>query len=135
MAAPNPSMKELARQLLVSSQNPSDLPVNNVAIAIGKLRISLTRFAGNDGFVSLLRRALVLARAEVLSLQSVKVGPDGHILGFEQIAIESPNEGIEEAIAITAQLLTLLGCFIGEPLTRSILREAWPDIPLEDLHL
>ena len=30
-----------------------------------KLRISLTRFAGADGFISLLRRALVLARAEV----------------------------------------------------------------------
>jgi len=127
-------MKDHARRLLVSSQNPSEPHVHQVVIAIGKLRISLTRFAGTDGFVSLLRRALVLARAEVPSLQSVKAGPDGHLLGFEQIAIDSPNEGIEEAIAITAQLLTLLGCFIGEPLTRSILREAWPDIPLEDLH-
>ena len=127
-------MKDLARRLLVSSQNPSEPHVHRVVIAIGKLRISLTRFAGTDSFVSLLRRALVLARAEAPLLQGVKVGQDGHLLGFEQIAIASPNEGIEEAIAITAQLLTLLGCFIGEPLTRSILREAWPDIPLDDLH-
>ncbi len=72
-----------------------------------------------------------MARAEMPSLQSVKVGPDGNLHGF---AIDSSNAGTEEAIAITAQFLTLLGCFIGEPLTRSILREAWPEITLDELH-
>ncbi len=126
-------MRDLARRLLASSQNPSEPHIPEVVMAIEKLRISLTRFAGADGFVSLLRRALTLARAEVPSLESVKVGPDGHLEGFKQIAV-SPNAGIEEAVAITAQLLGLLGCFIGEPLTRSLLREAWPDIALDELH-
>ncbi len=127
-------MRDLARRLLASSQNPLEPHAHEVAIAIGKLRISLTRFAGADGFVSLLRRALTLARAEVPSLQSVKVGPDGRLVGFEQIAIDSPHAGIEAGVAITSQLLELLNCFIGEPLTRSLLREAWPDTALDDLH-
>ena len=51
-----------------------------------KLRISLTRFAGADGFTALLRRALVLARSDVPSLQSVKVTADGRLEGFEEIS-------------------------------------------------
>ena len=127
-------MRDLAQRLLASSQTPADPHVPKVVIAIEKLRASLTRFAGADGFLSLLRRALTLARAEVPSLQSVKVGPDGHLVGFEQIAIDSPKAGLEAAVAITAQLLGLLGSFIGEPLTGRLLREAWPDIALDELH-
>ena len=127
-------MRGLARRLLASNQTPSDPHVPVVVIAIEKLRISLTRFAGADGFVSLLRRALMLARAEVPSLQCVEVGPDGHFVGFEQIASESPSAGEVAAVAITSQLLGLLGSFIGEPLTRSLLRETWPDIALDELH-
>ena len=126
-------MRDLAWRLLASSQNPSEPHTREVAIAIEKLRISLTRFAGADGFVSLLRRALVLARAEVPSLESVKIGPDGHLEGFEPIA-DSANAGVEAAIAIIVQLLGLLDSFIGEPLTRRLLREAWPDITLNELH-
>ena len=126
-------MRDLARRLLASSQTPSDPHVPEVAIAIEKLRISLTRFAGADGFVSLLRRALVLARAEVPSLESVKIGPDGHLEGFEPIA-DSANAGVEAAIAIIVQLLGLLDSFIGEPLTRRLLHEAWPDTALDELH-
>ena len=120
-------MSDLARRLLASSQTPSDPHVPEVVIAIEKLRISLTRFAGADGFGSLLRRALTLARAEVPSLQCVKVGPDGHFVGVEQIAIDSPKAGLEAAVAITAHLLGLMVTFIGEPLTLRLLREAWPD--------
>ena len=126
-------MSDLARRLLASSQNPSEPHAPEVAIAIEKLRISLMRFAGADGFVSLLRRALVLARAEVPSLESVKIGPDGHLEGFEPIA-DSANAGVEEAVAIIVQLLGLLDSFIGEPLTRRLLREAWPDTALDELH-
>ncbi len=126
-------MRDLARRLLASSQTPSDPHAHEVAIAIEKLRISLTRFAGADGFVSLLRRALVLARAEVPSLESVEIGPDGHLEGFEPIA-DSANAGVEAAVAIIVQLLGLLDSFIGEPLTRRLLHEAWPDTALDELH-
>ena len=134
MAAPPPLMSDLARRVLASSQTPSDPHDHEVVIAIKKLRLSLTRFAGADGFASLLRRALTLARAGMPSLQGVKIGPDGHLVGFDQIATDSPKAGIEEAVAITAQLLGLLTCFIGAPLTLRLLREAWPGIALDELY-
>jgi len=104
-----------------------------------KLRVSLTRFAGTDGFASLLRRALTLARAEVPELQSVKVNPDGSLEGLEQLAAREwrPGSGwdggAEAAVAITTHLLVLLVTFIGRPLTLRLLREAWPDAPLDEL--
>ena len=84
MDTPSSSMRDLARRLLAASQSVSDPHVPEAVLVSDRLRTSLTRFAGADGFTSLLRRALALARAEVPSLQSVKVGADGRLEGFEQ---------------------------------------------------
>ena len=97
-----------------------------------KLRISLTRFAGADGFTSLLRRALALARAEVPSLQTVQVKPDCSLEGLGVLAVDATNAGPEAAVAITAHLLGLLVTFIGKPLTLRLVREAWPDVSLDE---
>jgi hypothetical protein len=93
-----------------------------------KLRIPLTRFAGAEGFASLLRRALALARAEV-PLDRVKIRPDGSIEGLEELA---RNDGTEAAAALTAHLLGLLVTFVGQSLTLRLVREAWPDASLDD---
>ena len=124
-------MRDLARRLLAASQTVSDPHVPEAVLVSDKLRTSLTRFAGADGFTSLLRRALALARAEVPSLQSIKVGADGRLEGFELLAADT---GIDVAAAITAHLLGLLVTFIGEPLTLALVREAWPDISLDESH-
>lgn len=99
-----------------------------------KLQISLTRFAGSDGFKSLLRRALALARADVPALQTVKIKPDGSLDGCEALAVDSANGGPEAAVGIIAHLLGLLVTFIGQPLTMALVREAWPDISLNESH-
>ena len=97
-----------------------------------KLRITLTRFAGADGFASLLRRALVLATAEVPALKRVKIGPDGRLEGLDQLAGELGSAaGNDAALAITAHLLSLLVTFVGEPITLKLVREAWPDTSLD----
>ena len=134
MDTPSSSMRDLARRLLAASQTASDPHVHEAVLVSEKLRISLTRFAGADGFASLLRRALVLASAEVPSLQSVKVGAEGRLEGFEQLAADTGTAaaGSEAAVAITAHLLGLLVTFIGEPLTLRLVREAWPDISLDE---
>ena len=124
-------MRDLARRLLTASQTVSDPHVHEAVLVSEKLRISLTRFAGVDGFISLQRRALVLASADVPSLQSVKVGADGHLEGFEQLAADT---GMDVAAAVTTQLLGLLVTFIGEALTLALVREAWPDISLDESH-
>lgn len=119
-------MQDLARRLLAAeaaTSCTSPLPSHAAVRVCDKLRISLTRFAGADGFASLLRRALVLARADLPALQSIQIGADGGLEGFEQL-------GAGTAAAITAHLLGLLVTFIGEPLTLTLVREAWPDTSL-----
>ena len=123
-------MRDLARRLLAASQTASDGPhVHEAVLVSERLRISLARFAGADGFASLLRRALVLASEDVPSLRSVKIGAVGRLEGFEQVAPDTGTGalGDEAAVAITAQLLELLATFIGESLTLRLLRESWPE--------
>lgn len=127
-------MRDLSRRLLAASQTASDSHVQEAAVVSEKLRIPLTRFAGAEGFASLLRRALVLAGAEMPSLQSLKVGPEGRLEGFEQLEAATGTDagGSEAAVAITAHLLSLLSTFIGNPLTLRLIREAWPDTSLDE---
>ncbi|MGI8835894.1 MAG: hypothetical protein ACR2H4_04555 [Pyrinomonadaceae bacterium] len=127
-------MRDLSRRLLAASQTASDSHVHEAAVVSEKLRIPLTRFAGAEGFASLLRRALVLALAEEPSLQSLKVGPEGRLEGFEELAAatSTAESGSKAAVAITAHLLSLLSTFIGEPLTLRLIREAWPDTSLDE---
>ena len=132
MDTPSSSMRDLARRLLAASQTVSDPHVHEAVLVSDKLRTSLTRFAGADGFTSLLRRALVLARAEMPSLQSITIGANGRLEGFEQLATGT-GAAAAAAAAITAHLLGLLVTFIGESLTLALVREAWPDTSLDDL--
>jgi hypothetical protein len=127
----SPSMRDLARRLLAASRTASDPHVHEAVRVNEKLRITLTQFAGADGFASLMRRALALASAEVPSLQSVKVGADGRLEGFEGLATDAESDGGEAAVAITAHLLALLATFIGEPLTLRLLLLSWPDTSLD----
>ena len=128
METPSPSTRDLAQRLLAASLTVSDSQVHEAVVVSDKLRTSLTRFAGVDGFISLQRRALVLARAEVPSLQCVKVGMDGRLQGFEEVTSETLSGA---GAAITAHLLELLVTFIGEPLMRTLVHEAWPDTSLD----
>jgi len=132
MDKPSSSIRDLARQLLAASQTAADPHVHEAVVVIEKLRIILTKFAGAEGFASLLRRALLLASAEVPALQSVKIGTDGRLDGFEQIVADKATgaAGGEAAVAITSHLLDLLVTFIGEPLTLTLVRAAWPDTSL-----
>ena len=126
-------MRELSQRLLAAGQTASDPQIHQAAVVSEKLRIPLTKFAGPEGFASLLRRALVLAKAEVPMLQSIKVSAEGRLEGFEQLPAETGTAGASEAaIAITAHLLELLGTFIGETLTLKLVREAWPETSLDD---
>jgi hypothetical protein len=132
MDKPSPSMRDLARRLLAASPPASDPHVHEAVRVNEKLRISLTQFAGADGFASLLRRALALASAEVPALRSARVSADGRLEGLEQLASPAGSVGGEEAVAITAHLLGLLVTFIGEPLTLKLVREAWPATSPDD---
>lgn len=133
-------MRDLARRLLAveaASQSASSSHAHEAVSVCEKLRISLTRFAGADGFTSLMRRALALARAEVPSVASITVKADCSMEGLEELAADARKSGgrgngeAEAVAAIMTHLLGLLVTFIGEPFTLRLVREAWPDISLD----
>ena len=45
----------------------------------------------------------------------------------------NPEELFEGGVVLLAQLLGLLVAFIGESLTLRLVREVWPQLPLDDL--
>jgi hypothetical protein len=127
---PSSFSRELARRLLAleaASRSAADARLPDAVRVCEKLRISLTRFAGPEGFTSLLRRAVVLARAEVPTLQAVNVKPDGCLDGLEALS----DGGSDAPVAIIANLLGLLTTFIGASLTARLVRDVWPDALLD----
>lgn len=133
MRTPSLSTRALARRLLAASRNGTDPRVADPGLVIERLRISLSRLAGVDGFASLIRRALTLASAEIPALARVEIEATGRLKGLEQLTMEPGADARTEAtVAVTAHLLELLVTFIGEPITLRLVREAWPDLPLDE---
>ena len=131
---PPASTRDLARRLLAveaASQAESLPHVHDATRVCEKLRVSLTRFAGADGFTSLMRRALALARAEVPALHRVQITAEGSVEGLDELAADA-REGGEAAAAITTHLLGLLVTFVGERITLKLVHDAWPDASLSE---
>jgi hypothetical protein len=129
MDIPSPSLRKLAERLLSleAESNSATAQAHEAVRVCEKLRVSLTRFAGPEGFASLLRRSLALARADTPSLDAVTIKPDGSLEGLEALVSNSQEGGPEAVVGIIAHLLGLLVTFIGEPLTLRLVREAWPN--------
>ena len=133
-----PEMRDLAQRLLsyeASAGNTSE-PVESTTLRVyQKLRQSLGELAGSAEFHALASRALTLARSEMPSLSAVQVGADGNLEGMSanepsiKVELDRVHEG---GIILIARLLGLLFVFLGEALTLSLLRDAWPDAALDD---
>ena len=138
MDSPSPSMRSLARRLLVieavgaARARGADARVHEAVRVCEKLRTSLTRFAGAEGFTSLLRRTLALARVEAPSLNRITVMPDCSMDGLEALVADDTDGGVEAVAVLTAHILGLLETFIGESLALRLVRDAWPDEALDE---
>jgi len=136
--SPSPSIRSLSRRLLAieaAGRTATDASVHEAVRVCEKLRLSLTRFVGADGFEALQRRAIALACADDPSLQHITVNSDGSLEGLEDLVADATNsrEGSTEvATAIIVHLLGLLVTFIGEPLTLRLVHVAWPDVSLDE---
>ena len=115
-----------------ASGSASDRDAREVVLVCEKLRFSLTQSVGADGFATLLRRALALARSDIPLLRTVKVTADGRLEGIEEFAAAVPGDGVEAATAIATHFLSLLVTFVGVSLTLRLLHEAWPDASLDE---
>ncbi len=128
MSTVPPQLRELAKRLLASElSRPTSFPGSPCCamLVCERFKECLSRLGGLSGFRSLLSRALALARAEADSLDTAVVLEDGSMSGIGPAGQAVPQA--EEALV--ANLLNLLVTFIGEPLTRQLVRDAWPDVP------
>jgi hypothetical protein len=134
-----PALQDLTRRILAveaARAKAADTQVDEAVTVCAKLQVPLSRFTGPAGFLSLLSRALVLAKAEVPSLSVVQVRPDGSLVGFDEIKHNQDAEALEKGrLVLVAHLLGLLATFIGEALTRCLVRDAWPDESIDNTDL
>jgi hypothetical protein len=94
-----------------------------------KLHAHLALLLGATGVRSLLRRSARLREVEFPELGQVGVVDSGAALATG-LASLSAHHANDAAAALFATLLALLSTFIGDRLTREVLRGAWPDLDL-----
>jgi hypothetical protein len=137
MSRANPQIRNFAERLSVfEARRNRSIGTKTPAVFEGfeKLRPQLVPLMGTGGFQVLLARALALARSEVPWLRAVQVNEDGSLAGLEAVRAQTdPAEFLEGGVVLLSRLLGLLVAFIGENLTLRLLREAWPNVPLNDL--
>ncbi len=126
-----PQLRSLARSLIAQETPKKSSGVDALAAfdVIEELRPSLANLMGKGGFRALLARALALARAEVSSLDAVKVNADGTLeeLTTRQPPI-SPAERLAGKVELVAQLLGLLVGLIGPDLATTLVTDIWPKL-------
>jgi len=137
MTAIFPAIQDLAQRILAVEAAPGNsvgTPVDGAVRVCGKLQVPLSKFTGPAGFLSLLSRALVLAKAEVPCLSVVQVRSDGSLAGFDELKNDQAVGELDlekGRVVLVGRLLGLLATFIGESLTRRLAREAWPDASID----
>ena len=133
-----PGMRDLAHRLLTYEAGAGKAfePMESPTLRVyEKLRQSLGEFVGAAGFYSLASRALALAKPEAPSLNAAQVAGDGALQGLSEIETQidlNRDPADEEGIILIARLLGLLRIFLGEALTLSLLRNAWPGEAFDD---
>ena len=133
-----PGMRDLAHRLLTyeADAHTTSEPLEPPALRVyEKLRQSLGEFVGVAGFQSLASRALTPARPDAPGLSAVRLTADGSLQGLSEIEAQfdiDKDQAGEAGIILIARLLGLLRIFLGEALTISLLRNAWPGEALDD---
>jgi hypothetical protein len=127
MDTPSPAIERLARQLTaLEAAGESVLEGGESWWPCPRLQQSLARLVGEAGLRSLMSRALTLAQAEAPALVAVRVQPDGSFDG------PGPAQDDEARVIVVAKLLGLLQTFIGASLTLQLVRDAWPELSVNE---
>jgi hypothetical protein len=133
-----PETRELAARLIAFESNAgeSSEPMGSAALFVYmKLRQCISTFAGAAAFESLAFRALMQAQSEAPRLWAVQVTEDGSLEGLADLKSQiddDMNLAGDEGTILIARLLGLLHIFLGESLTLSLLRDAWPGAAFDD---
>jgi hypothetical protein len=144
MTAP-PQTRYLAHRLLTyeAAADKASESVESATLRVyEKLRQSLCALAGVAGFQSLAFRALMQAKSEAPDLWAVEIAADGSLQGLGEIEHQleefelqlgsGKQQACERGVILISRLLGLLLVFLGEALTISLLRNAWPGASFDD---
>lgn len=127
------TIQQLAKQIVDYEAQLALEPLSQIEVVMRvceKLRLHLSTLVGNAGYHALVTRALVLLARDYPWAESYHIQENGSIKLEMPPAIHlQPGSLANEAVAIPAQLLTLLAIFIGETLTLTLAREIWPIVP------
>jgi hypothetical protein len=132
MTSHNMRQRVFRRMLAREAGTNADAP----AIAAAARRVcerfaeQLTPLIGDAGVAAICARSLHLTQRNVPGLAPVRASAQGDApFAFLQLSLEAqePAAATEAAVAVIATASELLASFIGERLTTSLLREAWPD--------
>lgn len=139
MRRASPQMRNFAKRLIVSEAKgkvSAQTAVVDTFNVCERVRPQLTTLMGNAGFQALLSRALTLAGAEVPWLRAVHVGSGGIMEALKEFPPHLDGDQFSEGrVILLAHLLGLMVTFIGESLTLRLVREIWPEAPLNGLDL
>jgi hypothetical protein len=131
--SPHP-LRVLSDQLLggASTRSENSVDIDLAIAACEKLRVPLARLAGTTGFSMLLARALALATKQDASLTPLRVSNEGKFAGLDEFrrGLNGSHLAHQGGAIILSEFLGLLVSFIGEALTLTLIREAWPDASL-----
>lgn len=134
---------DFVRRLIVheAGQAPNHQGLTEAAERVCEnLRLHLTKRVGQDGYRTLLVRALTLATVEFPPLSVVRVAADGTLEGLrpppsgEPQSRESEGTGeetTEGVVILLEHLIGLLITFIGEDLTLRMVSTVWPTLHLD----
>jgi hypothetical protein len=89
----------------------------------------LTPLIGDGGVAAIYGRSLQLAERRFPGLAPARSGKDGEPFTHVQHFLErqDPVVAAKAAVTVLALASEVLASFIGEPLTRLLLHETWPD--------
>jgi len=111
----------------------SEKTVPTALVICTKLQPGLASLMGDSGFRAVMSRALTLAKVEFPALASLQITTnDDRTDLYEYEPGVVPEDVADGGVVLLAQLLGLLGAFIGEGLTERIVRGIWPKLPLID---
>ena len=135
-----PDIARLARRLVLSEARALDRPealVDASERAWERLRRRLIVLIGPMGFDALFARALALARSDhpVLAGITAETARGSGLTGVrERVHERDPTEVLNALVAVMAHFLAVLVRLIGVDLVVRLVREAWPELPPEDVH-
>ena len=79
-------------------------------------------------------RTLALANADFPWLRAVHVKTEGSLAGLDELGAQVDPDDIAKGCAVLlAEMLGLLVAFIGEDLTLRLVRDVWPNLPVNKL--